>query len=379
MNYCNRTWMEISSAAAADNFNKIKAISKDKKIFAVVKANGYGHGAPEISKLFESLGVDGFAVSNIFEALELRECGIKKEILILGYTPFEHADVLIKNNISQTVYSFDYAKKLNSFAKSAGGKISCHIKLDTGMSRLGFNAKSGLSDTAKEELKECFCFENLEYDGVFTHFSTADSQEENDIEFCNKQYDNFKKSISELKEIGFSFKYIHCDNSAATLKRDDEFTNLIRPGIILYGYYPSADIKKEIELTPVLSLKSVVSMVKEIDTGDTVSYGRVFKADRKMKIATVPVGYADGYPRYLSDKGFALIKGTKVPIIGRICMDQMMLDVSDIENIKIGDVVTLIGRDGNEKITADDIAKLGNTICYEIICGFTPRVEREYL
>jgi alanine racemase len=179
--------------------------------------------------------------------------------------------------------------------------------------------------------------------------------------------------------MGYSFEYVHSDNSAATLTRKDDLTNMIRPGIILYGYLPSPDLKADISLTPVLSLKSVVSMVKNIKKGDSVSYGRIFTAEHDMKIATVPVGYADGYPRYLSDKGYALISGKRVRIIGRICMDQMMLDVSELDNVKIGDVVTLIGKDTGEKITAEDIAELGNTISYEIICGFTPRVERKYL
>lgn len=379
MNYFNRTWMEISLSAATENFNKIKSLNPNKKLFAVVKANGYGHGAIQIARLFEDLGADGFAVSNIFEALELRESGIKKEILILGYTPFEHADILIENNISQSVYSFEYAKKLNELVENRNGKISCHIKLDTGMNRLGFEAKNGLSEASKEELELCKGFENLDFKGVFTHFSTADSNEECDISFADGQYESFKKCVCELEDMGYSFEYVHSDNSAATLTRKDDVTNTIRPGIILYGYLPSPDLKADISLTPVLSLKSVVSMVKNIKKGDSVSYGRIFTAERDMKIATVPVGYADGYPRYLSDKGYALINGKRVRIIGRICMDQMMLDVSELDNVKIGDVVTLIGKDTGEKITAEDIAELGNTISYEIICGFTPRVERKYL
>ena len=379
MNYRNRTWIETDLYKATANFLKIKELAGDKKIFAVVKANAYGHGAVVISKLFEDLGTDGFAVSNIDEALEIRNAGIKSEILILGYTPFERAAELIKHNISQTVYSLEYAENLNAFAKKSGGNVKVHIKLDTGMGRLGFDCRKGFKDSVKEEISNCLELKNLNIQGLFTHFATADSNDIEYTEYCDKQYEIFKTALAELQKIGFNFKYVHTDNSAATVTRSDDICNTVRPGIVLYGYLPDPELKAEVTLEPVMSVKSVVSMVKEIDEGDSVSYGRTFTANGKMKVATVPVGYADGYPRYLSNKGYVLIGGKKANILGRVCMDQIVVDVSGIEDVKIGDTVTLIGVDGSEKVTAEDIAKIGGSISYEVVCGFAPRVEKFYI
>ena len=379
MNYRNRTWIETDLYKATANFLKIKNLVNGKKIFAVVKANAYGHGAVVISKLFEDLGTNGFAVSNIDEALEIRNAGIKSEILILGYTPFERAAELIRHNISQTVYSLEYAQSLNAFAKKAGGNVKVHIKLDTGMGRLGFDCRKGFGEAVKDQIISCFALENLNIEGLFTHFATADSNCNEYTEYCDKQYEIFKSAFCELKKSGFEFKYVHTDNSAATVTRDDDICNTVRPGIVLYGYLPDPELKAAVRLDPVMSVKSVVSMVKDIDEGDSVSYGRTFTASGKMKVATVPVGYADGYPRYLSNKGYVLIGGKKANILGRVCMDQIVVDVSGINDVKIGDTVTLIGTDQDEKITADDIAKIGGSISYEVVCGFAPRVEKYYI
>lgn len=379
VNYRNRTWIETDLYKATANFLKIKEIAGGKRIFAVVKANAYGHGAVVISKLFEDLGTDGFAVSNIDEALEIRNAGIKSEILILGYTPFERAAELIKYNISQTVYSLEYAENLNSFAKKSGGNVKVHIKLDTGMGRLGFDCRKGFSDGVKGEIISCLALKSLNIEGLFTHFATADGNDSEYTEYCDKQYEIFKTAHGELVNAGFDFKYVHTDNSAATVTRKDDICNTVRPGIVLYGYLPDPELKAAVRLDPVMSVKSVVSMVKDIDEGDSVSYGRTFTASGKMKVATVPVGYADGYPRYLSNKGYVLIGGKRADILGRVCMDQIVVDVSDIKDVTIGDTVTLIGSDGDQKITAEDIAKIGGTISYEVVCGFAPRVEKYYI
>lgn len=378
MNYTNRTWAEIELSAVEHNFREIKRLAGGKRIFAVVKANAYGHGAVPLARLYQELGVDGFAVSNIGEALELREGGITAEILILGYTPYEHAEELSKCNIIQSVYSHEYATKLNAFAEKHGCSIRCHIKLDTGMCRLGFECENGLSPEAEAQLADCRSLDRLKFEGAFTHFAVADSIAPEDIEFSNRQYESFKKGVEKLHRLGFDLKYIHCDNSAGTVSRKDGITDTVRPGIVLYGYMPSPDFCPEIELRPVLSLRTAVSMVKKIKAGDTVSYGRSFTAEHDMLLATVPIGYADGYPRSLSGKGEALIHGKRASVVGRICMDQLMLDVTGIENVRTGDTVTVIGNDGGDSITADDIAAADGTICYEILCGLAPRVERIY-
>ena len=378
MNYCNRTWAEIDLGAAERNFREIKKRAGKRGIFAVVKANAYGHGALPLARLYESLGAEGFAVSNIGEALELREGGINGEILVLGYTPYEHTAELIEHDISQTVYSYEYALNLNDFAEKTGRSVKCHIKLDTGMHRLGFECTDGLSKEAADRLRACRTLGNLEYHGVFTHFATADGNSPEDKAFCEKQYNDFKKGVNELRELGYRFKYIHCDNSAGTLLRDDDITNAVRPGIVLYGYMPSTELDCDADLAPILSLRSAVSMIKTILPEDTVSYGRTYTADKSTVIATVPIGYADGYPRSLSGKGTVLIHGKEAKVVGRVCMDQMMIDISGIDNVQTGDVVTVIGRDGDRVITADDIAAADGTISYEILCGLAPRVERIY-
>lgn len=379
MNYRNRTWTEIDLGKAADNFRAIRARAGDRAIFAVVKANAYGHGAVRLSALYEKLGVEGLAVSGLGEALQLREAGIQAPILILGYTPCEHAEDLIREKIMQAVYSLDYARHLNEYAEKAGGKVSCQIKLDTGMGRIGFSCREGLDEAARAELSSCRSLGHLDFCGVFTHYAVADSDDPDDEAFSDRQYDGFCRGVSALTEMGYRFRYIHCDNSAATLTRDDTVTNTVRPGIVLYGYRPDPAIPYDIELKPVMSIKSVVSHVKTVMPGDSVGYGRAFIADRVTRVATVPVGYADGYPRCLSGKGEMLIRGHRVPILGRVCMDQCMVDVSELPEVAIGDVVTLLGADGKEIITAEDIAEKAGTNSYEILCGLAPRVEVMYV
>lgn len=371
MDFLHRTWAEIDLNALRDNFDILKKHSNGCKIMAVVKADAYGHSAKDIAPVLEQMGADFFAVSNLPEALSLRECGIKKSILILGYTPVNMVKSFKEHDISQCVYSEEYAKALSDSAKNENVKIKVHIKLDTGMSRLGFDCRN-------EKLcgidKAIYCsqLEGFELEGIFTHFAVADRTPNTEDGFTKAQYDRFTNALNRFSEKGIKAPLCHCCNSAGFLLDSDKHLSLSRVGISLYGLSPSSELELEQNLTPVMTVKSVVSMVKEINEGDTINYGRTFKADKKMRIATVTAGYADGYPRLLSNKGYVLIHGKKANIVGRICMDQMSVDVSQIPETQMGDEVILFGKE----LSVDTLADLTGTINYEIICGISPRVPR---
>ena len=371
MDFLHRTWAEIDISALKHNFNILKTKANGTKLMAVVKADGYGHSADIIAPVLENEGADYFAVSNIDEAIALREIDIKKPILILGYTPVDMVRELATNNLSQCVYSLEYAQRLSALAVFYGIKIKVHIKLDTGMSRLGFNCKN--NDLCElEDALNAAKLPNLICEGVFTHFAVADRTKLEEDGFTDNQYNLFMKAANRFKEEGFTDALYHCCNSAGTILDNDKHLDMTRVGISLYGLSPSSSLELEDDLIPVLTVKSVVSLVKEIKAGDTVSYGRTFKCEKPMKIATVTAGYADGYPRLLSNKGFVYINGQKANIVGRVCMDQMCVDVTDIPSVKMGDEVLLFGKD----LKVDTLADLCDTINYEIICGISPRVPR---
>lgn len=371
MAFFKRTWAEIDTSALLHNYKIIKESAKDCFLMAVVKADAYGHGTDIVIPTLLKAGAEHFAVSNIDEAMELRRLGVTGEILILGYTPPEAANILAENNITQALYDTSFAKELSYFAKKENVKIKVHLKLDTGMGRIGFNFRneefSGLN-----EVLEVLNLEGIIAEGVFTHFSSADRSGENDIPFTEKQYNLFLSAAAKLKECGFTPKYTHCCNSAALLLEKNKHLSFCRPGIILYGLKPDNNLVLEEELIPVMTLKSVVSMVKEIEKDTPVSYSRTFVSKEKMKVATVSIGYADGYPRLLSNKGEVVIKGQKAKIIGNVCMDQITVDVSHIENVNMGDEVTLFGKE----LSAEKLAQLCSTISYEIVCGVSKRVPR---
>lgn len=371
MNFLHRTWAEIDTDALLHNFNIIKSEADGAKLMAVVKADAYGHSARYIAPLLEENGASAFAVSNIEEAITLRGCGITKPILILGYTPVSMASQLYTNDITQCVFSPEYAKMLSDEAVELGIRIKIHIKLDTGMSRIGFdcrdNSLTGIGEAIAAARLKGFIF-----DGIFTHFAVSDRNEQEEDGFTDEQYSRFISGIEKFKKAGLKPNYCHCCNSAALCLDGDKHLDMCRPGIILYGLTPSSNLKLKEDFIPVMTVKSVVSMVKEIKAGDTVNYGRTFKADKKMKIATVTAGYADGYPRLLSNKGYVIINGKRARIIGRICMDQMSVDVTDIDGVKQGDEVILFGKE----LPVEELADLCGTINYEIICGISPRVPR---
>lgn len=375
-NYWKRTWAEINLDNLLHNFNILKAnLSPDIAKCCVIKANAYGHHAPRIAEALERSGADFFAVSNIEEALQLREIGIIKPILILGYTPTNCAYLLAKNNISQCIYSYDYAKELAECSVTSGVRVKVHIKIDTGMGRIGFNCVDGIDNTVEEILK-ISKLDAFEFEGIFTHFAIADMGKTGQ-EFTETQYDKFTSITTKLEKRGIAFKYKHCANSAATIDYPSFGMNMVRLGIALYGLIPSEQLINKPLLKPVMSLKTVVSHVKFIEAGSTVSYGCKFIAKKRTKVATVPMGYADGFWR-ANKKMTLTLKGVKVPIIGRICMDQLMLDVSDVEDVHVGDEVTVFGY-GEGVNTADDFAAANNTINYEIVCAVGKRVPRVFM
>lgn len=376
-----RTWAEIDLDALARDFRAVRqAANAQAKVCCVVKADAYGHGAVRMAREFEELGADWFAVSNLEEALQLRLGQIQKPVLVLGYTPPEEAAALAKYHISQCVYSLEYAKELSHYAVEAGVTVKIHVKIDTGMSRLGFYYQDISRDEATvQEVKAACTLPGLYPEGIFTHFAVSDEGKEGDA-FTMRQFGCFKEMIESLLREDVSFEVRHCANSAAVFDYPLSHLDMVRAGIVIYGLYPSGELRSRPDLTPVLSLKSVVSHIKTVKPGATISYGRKFTAQQEMKVATVPVGYADGYPRILSAKGAqVLIGGKRCTILGRICMDQLMADVSDLPEVQVGDTVTLIGRDGQEAISADELASLEGSINYEVVCGLSKRVPRVYL
>ena len=376
-----RTWAEIDLDAGARNFQAVRrAAHPNAGVCCVVKADAYGHGAVRMAKEYETLGADWFAVSNLEEALQLRLSGIEKPILVLGFTPAEEAKTLSGHNISQCVYSPEYAGELSRHAFEAGVTVKIHVKVDTGMSRLGFYFQDiNRDEGAVEQIKAVCSLPGLYPEGIFTHFAVSDDGREGDA-FTMRQFGCFKEMIEALLREGLSFEVRHCANSAAIFDYPLSHLDLVRAGIVIYGLYPSDELRNRPSLSPALSLYSVVSHVKTIQAGATVSYGREFTADKALRVATIPIGYADGYPRRLAPGGAqVLIHGKRCPILGRICMDQLMADVSALEDVKIDDLVTLIGRDGEEEITAGELAAREGTIGYEVICALSKRVPRVYL
>ena len=372
-----RVWAEIDLSAIEKNYNLIKErVDNNTKICCVVKANAYGHGAVVLAKFYEHLGVNLFAVSNVEEALQLRKAGINSDILILGYTDECCVKLLIDNNFIQCVYSYEYAKLLSEQAKAIGKRITVHIKIDSGMGRIGFRClNQGMENDLEQAYQVCVMPE-FNVQGIFTHFSVAD-EGENGAQYTNEQYKNFEYAIKTLENKGVSFAVKHCSNSGAICDYKDYQMNVVRAGIALYGIEPSQEIQNKLPLIPAMTLKTVVSHVKTINAGDSVNYGRIFVAKKQMKVATLPLGYADGYFRSNTGKSQLLIHGKKADIIGRVCMDQLVVDVTDIDNVKIGDEVVVFGSE--PAMTAQEIAKLNGTIPYEVVCSVGMRVPRIYL
>lgn len=376
MNFTRRAvWAQIDLDAAAHNMRQIrKHVGPDVKIAAVVKANAYGHGSVELAKTFAENGADCFAVSSLDEAVELRRYAhIDKEIFILGHTDARRTEELMTYDIEPAVFNLKNAEFFSQEAQRLGKTLRVHIAVDTGMSRVGFQ----VNEFSVSEIKAIAALPNIEIRGMFTHFAVSDIK---DKTFTREQYGHFRWMCKRMEEEGIHIALRHCCNSAAALELPEYYCDMVRPGIIMYGCEPSPDVDiKPYDLRPVMSLRCCIAHVKLIDAGATVSYGRHYTAPSRRKIATLPVGYADGYSRILSGKVDVLYHGHRVPQVGAICMDQCMIDVSGEANVHAGDEVVLFGRQGDSFIPIEEIAAVCGTINYEIMCNISRRVPRVYM
>ena len=363
--FIRRSWCEIDLSVIRNNYECYKNQLKSGSVMAVVKADAYGHGAVKVASVLADVGVKDFAVSNINEAIELREAGIEGQVLILGYTPLEAAPLLVQYDITQALLSEQYTEDLIR----SGIRVKCQYAIDTGMNRIGLDADDAAhcADAVRR------ANDSLNLNGLFTHLCAADTPSQN--AFTEMQIEKFKKvseAVSDLK-----LPYVHCLNSAGGLWYQTEVSVFARLGIILYGLKPDYMNVLPEGIKPAMEWKSVISMKKTVHPGETVGYGRTFCAGKEMTVATIPTGYADGYNRLLSNKGYVLINGKKAPVIGRICMDQFMADVTGID-CSLYDEVVLLGRSGDEVLTADDMAQMTGTIGYEVLCDIGKRVQRVY-
>ncbi len=379
LEFLRRTWAQINLDALDNNIEQIKNVLRPGTgLCAVVKADCYGHGYAYTAQQMQESGADRFAVSNLAEALQLRKAGIDRPILILGYTPPDKTRELVYNDISQAVYSLAYAKALSDNASICGVRVNAHIKIDTGMSRIGFLYHDSVDDyPVIDEIEKACTLPGINPEGIFTHFSSADCTD-GEL-FTRLQYDLFLSAVDRLASRRIYFELRHCSNSAGILNYREMNFDMVRAGIILYGLYPSPSVERTVRLLPVMELKTVISMLKNIPADTPVSYGRTFTSKREMTVATVPIGYADGYPRRLSNKMSMLVNGRRAPVIGNVCMDQTMLDVTDIGNVYEGRQITVFGRDGGAYISVDEVAEKAGLINYEVLCSLSRRVPRVYI
>ncbi len=370
-----RTWAQVELDSLVHNANAIrKQLHKGCKLMAIVKADAYGHGAPQSARTLERY-VDMFGVSNLDEAKQLRAAGISVPILILGYTPAEFTAEIIKYSLIQTVTEKYYAKQLENFAETLDERVAVHVKLDTGMTRLGFPCQTKEQrEQSVSDIEDIFRSGRLKAEGVYTHFAVSD---DTSSDFTKEQFARFTEAVAMLEEKGVRFAVKHCCNSAAIVNFPEMQLDMVRAGLLLYGIYPDKAMA-DIGVKPVMSLLTSVSQVKQPQKGATLSYGRTYEAEAEMKTATLSIGYADGFSRVLSDKAQVLIGGKRAKIVGRICMDQCIARCDGID-VKVGQTATVFGRDGDVEITADELAEQMGTISYEIVCLVGKRVPRVYI
>ena len=375
--FLKRTWAEVSLDNLTYNYNQLRShVPASTRFLGVVKADAYGHGAVAVSRHLEELGAEFLAVSNLEEAEQLRNHGIHLPILLLGYTPAIFAEYEADNGIRQEVNAIDYARQLNARLEGTGKRLKVHLKLDTGMSRLGFFAYD--RPETIDELVEISKLPNLEIEGVFQHFCVADSHKPECQAFTQVQYGRFTAMLDEMAAHGIKPEIRHCCNSAATILHPEFAMDMVRPGIATYGFAPDACMEGDMDLRPLLSWRSTISQIKDFDEGITVSYGRLWTTPSKRRIAVVPIGYADGLSRRLTNHVDFLLRGKRVHQVGRICMDMCMIDVTDIPDAQVGDTITILGRDGEELLRCEDMAAQLETITYEITCDINKRVPRIY-
>ncbi|MEG0409493.1 MAG: alanine racemase [Erysipelotrichaceae bacterium] len=377
----SRAWLEIDLNCLDKNIESIKTTLHNKtKIMAIVKANAYGAGDIVIAQRLQEQGIDFFGVSCIDEAINLRLAGIKEEILILGYTPIEHFHYLVEYNVIQTLVSYDYALKIETYCEMHNTSIRAHVKVDTGMQRIGIPALK--EHYQIDEIIACYNLKKVDCIGMFSHFSVSDDVEhQENIDFTNQQVNQFICVIKDLKQQGIDPGTLHLQNSYGIINYPELEFDYVRPGILLLGLSQRDDtlLKYPIDLYPIMQLKANVSLVKDIMEHTSVSYGRNYRSNEKRRIATITIGYADGYPRFVSNKNArVLVHGQYAPIIGNICMDQMIIDVSDIEDVHEGDIVTLFGEDSGKVLTMDELSRKAETINNETACWIGARVPRIY-
>ena len=366
----NRTWVEVDTGCIERNYRALCRKAGKSAVLGVVKADAYGHGAVEVAKTLEKAGCPYLAVACIDEAAALRSAGISVPILILGYTSPEYTDCLMSMNITQTVSSLEMARELSAQAVASDRVLKVHIKIDSGMGRTGFAAGD------IEQVLDAVKLPGLEPEGIFTHFAVADVWGD---EFTREQFYRFTKALKKLEENGCKFPVRHCSNSGALINYPEMSLDMVRPGIALYGHYPETGRTGGIELYPAMELKTRVTQVKDMLPGDTISYGRMFTADKPGRVAVIAIGYADGLRRSLSGNMDVIRHGQRCPQIGRICMDMCMVDVTKIKDVKPGDIVTVFGRDGDESISVEELSEKLDTISYEVLCGVSHRVPRVYV
>ena len=377
MRFEKHCWAEIDLDALAANYRHIRRHAGGP-VCGVIKADGYGHGALAVADTLRTAGCAAFAVSCLSEARQLRDHGIAGPILILGYTDPAFADELAALDIIQTLFSAEYGAALSAAASAANCTVACHLKADTGMGRIGFALRTDFEASVRE-MEACFSLPGIRVAGIFQHFAAADSTRPEDIAYTQNQHALFVRAVDRLRADGFDPGVTHCANSAAQLTRPEWLCDLVRAGIILYGLAPGGQVGSPL-LRPVMSLKAVVTHVKWLQPGQSVSYGRTFTAGQPVRAATVSVGYADGYPRLLSNRGVMTIRGRAAPVLGRVCMDQTIVDVTAVPDVQPGDEVLVFGPGAAPGAdTADTVAEKTGTINYEIICGISRRVPRVYL
>lgn len=364
-------WIEIDLKALKMNYNKIRDKVKDKKIAAVVKADAYGHGAVKIAQKLSEFGTDYFCVGSPDEGLELREAGIKKPILVLAEVLENQYQEIIDANLIQTVGSLKTLTGLNKIAAKNNTVQSVHLKLDTGMGRIGF-----LENNIIEAFEKASKLRHIRIEALFSHLARAD---EKNKDYSFQQLDKFKRIIKKLESLGYNIPLKHIANSAAIIDLPQFIMDMVRPGIMIYGLEPSGNLKNSMDLQSLLSFKTKIVEIRSLAAGSAISYGSDYITKKKEKLAVLPVGYKDGYPRILSNKADVLINGQRAPIRGKICMGQTIVSVDHIKDVKIGDEVVLIGKQKKEEITASEIADLAQTINYEIVCNLSERLEKIYI
>lgn len=369
-------WAEINLSNLDYNIKSIKKkVGKDKEIIGVIKADAYGHGSIRVAEVLRANGVKTFAVATLQEAITLRDAGASEEIIMLGLTPDMYADTIVNYNITPVVNCSDNASAISMAAKKAGKTVSGLIAVDTGMGRIGYLADD--IEFAIEDIKKISMFSNFQIKGMFSHMSTADSFDKEYSKIQESKYTSFYES---LKAAGIEISFKTLANSASIMEIPAIHFDAVRPGIILYGCYPSDEVdKNQLSIKPVMSVKANIIHLKDVPAGFSVGYGRKFISARPSKIATIALGYADGYPRPYSAFAKVIVNGVMAPIAGNICMDQCMIDVTDVPNVKLGDEVIIMGSDGKNTILADDIAKATGTINYEIVCAFGQRLPKVYI